>query len=99
MNPFTVLNIERHASNKEIIQAATQGLRDKKYSAKELAQAQKILLDPVSRACQAFLYFPDLDDLKERIFLQIKEETLKHPHPSDPAQLTCLRLFEKDHEH
>ena len=98
MNPFKVLNIERHASNKEILQAATQGLRDKKYSAKDLAQAQKLLLDPVSRACQAFLYFPDLDDLKERILLQIKEETPRLPLPSDPAQLTWLSLFEKDHE-
>ncbi len=98
MNPFKVLNIERHASNKEIIQAAAQGLRDKTYSAKQLAQAQKLLMDPISRACQTFLYFPDLEDLKEKILVQIKEAPPRHPHPADPAQLIWLSLFEKDHE-
>jgi hypothetical protein len=104
MNPFKVLNINRHVLNKEIIQAAALGMREKKYSAREIAQAQKMLLDPVTRACQEFLYFVDLTDAKERLVQRINEnqEALEGPEDleiSDGSQLRCLTLFEKNHDH
>ncbi len=100
MNPFKLLNINRHALNKEIIQAAALGMREKKYSAREIAQAQKMLLDPVTRACQEFLYFVDLTDAKERLVQRINEnqEALEDHEDleiSDGSQLRCLTLFEK----
>lgn len=100
MNPFNVLNINRHALNKEIIQAAALGMREKKYSAREIAQAQKMLLDPVTRACQEFLYFVDLTDAKERL-VQRLNETQEAPEDQgnleiqNGSQLKCLTLFEK----
>ncbi len=101
MNPFTVLNVNRYASNKEIIHAAALGMRNKKHSAKELAQAQKMLLDPVSRACQEFLHFADLKDSKARLFQKITENSIhfEGPGKSDNSQLKRLNNFEQDHEH
>jgi len=103
MNPFKVLNINRHAVNKDIIQAAALGMREKKYSAREIAQAQKMLLDPVTRACQEFLYFVDLTDAKARLVQRINENQEAPEAPeapedleiSDGSQLRCLTLFEK----
>ena len=101
MNPFKVLNINRHALNKEIIQAAAKGMREKKYSAKEIAQAQKMLIDPVSRACQEFLYFVDLTQPKERLGKQVIEssQSLEGLEISDSSQLKCLTVFDKNHDH
>ncbi len=103
MNPFKVLNINRHAVNKDIIQAAALGMREKKYSAREIAQAQKMLLDPVTRACQEFLYFIDLTDAKARLIQRINENQKAPEDPENPvdleisdgSQLRCLTLFEK----
>ena len=99
MNPFKVLNINRYASNREIILAVALGMREKKYSVKELAKAQKMLLDPVSRACQEFLHFIDLADAKAKLIREIIEKTeiLDNPETSDPPQLKCLTIFEKNH--
>ncbi len=46
MNPFKILEIDEKATKREIIVAAAKALRDRKYSAKEIAQAQKTLLNP-----------------------------------------------------
>ena len=99
MNPFKILNIKRDASNKEIICAAAIAMRDRQYSAKEIAQAQKMLLDPVSRACHEFLHFIDLADAKAKLIREITEKTeiLDNPETSDPPQLKCLTIFEKNH--
>jgi hypothetical protein len=101
MNPFKVLNINKHASSREIIQAAALSMRDKKYSVKEIAQAQKMLLDPVSRACQEFLHFIDLSDTKSGLIQKIKEnsEYFDKSGKSDNSQLRRLSIFEKDHGH
>lgn len=74
MNPFNVLDLKNASvSNREIIQAAALGLREKKYSATEVARAQKLLLDPVSRSCQEFLWFIDLTDPKKKVMEKIVE--------------------------
>jgi hypothetical protein len=99
MNPFKVLNIDRHASNKEIIKAAALGMRDKKHSAKQIAQAQKMLFDPVSRGCQEFLHLIDLTDAKERLLQKIIREAgaVDKPVTSACPQLERLTIFEKNH--
>lgn len=76
-------------------------MREKKYSAKEIAQAQKMLLDPVSRACQEFLYFVDLARTKERLLQQVIEspEGLEDLEISDGAQLKYLTVFDKNYDH
>ena len=90
MNPFKVLNIDGNVSKKEIVQALAVGLREKKYSAKELAQAQKMLLDPDSRAVKQFLHLIDLEPLKAQLDIRrpagLGQEDVSH--------LTRLDIFD-----
>jgi len=89
MDPYRLLGIDKDVSNKEIIQAAALQMRQKQYSAKEIALAQKLLLDPISRGCQAFLYHIDFNGIRERL-----PHTLETPAPSFNAP--CLTLFDDD---
>ena len=66
MNPYKILNIDHRASKHEIISAAALALRERKYSGREIAEAQKELLDPVSKAAHDFLQFMDLSPLMVR---------------------------------
>ena len=68
MNPYKILDIENTASKQEIIQAAARALREKKYSAREIASAQKALMNPVSRDAYEFMCVIALKDLKERLY-------------------------------
>ena len=67
MNPYKILDIDRSADKKAIIQAAALALRERRFSAKEVAIAQKELLNSVSRAVHDFLQFIDLLQLKRPI--------------------------------
>lgn len=58
MNPNKVLNLAPGAGKKEILMAVARAMREKKFSAKEIAIAQKQLLNPVKRI---ELLFEDLD--------------------------------------
>ncbi len=60
MNPYAVLNIDRNASKREIIAAATLAMRKRDYSGQEIAIAQKELIDPVLKAVHDFIQFLDL---------------------------------------
>lgn len=98
MNPYTVLGIHKDASNREIILAATLEMRKKQWSAKEIAQAQKMLLDPVSRSSREFLHWIDFDGIKERL-LHTLEETAspeKANCASPDFDAPCLTLFDDD---
>lgn len=68
MNPYKILDIAKTASKQEIIQAAARALREKKYSAREIASAQKALMNTVSRAAYEFMCVIELKDLKERLY-------------------------------
>lgn len=61
MNPYKILNIDRKADKKGIIQAAASALRERRFSAREVALAQKELLDPASRSVHDFLHFLDVE--------------------------------------
>ena len=80
MNPFKVLNIDPDSSKPEIIRAVALGMRERKYSAHELARAQKMLLDPVSAAVQTFLHCIDLGPFKAQL-------DIKDPDPVDRVQM------------
>jgi len=86
-NPYSILDIGKEASNQEIIRAAALQMRQKRFCAKEIAQAQKMLLDPVSRGCQEFLYHFDFKGLEERLCRPLE---IKPPEFDAP----CLTLFD-----
>lgn len=94
MNPFTILGVTRKASHKEIIQAVGQAMRSRQYSAQTIARAQKMLLDPESRACQAFLHFIDLQDIKNGLMQEMAGicEQIEQQH--DPVNIPLEYLAE-----
>ena len=91
MNPYKVLDIEKTASKQEIIQATARALREKKYSAREIASAQKALMNTVSRDAHKFLHFIELKDLKERLYPNRPQVGNKKPcleyHPVGEKEL------------
>lgn len=89
MNPYSLLDIDKDASNKEIIRAAALQMRQKRFGAKEIAQAQKMLLDPVSRKCQEFLYYFDFKEMAERLSRPLERVSPEFDAP-------CLTLFDDD---
>jgi hypothetical protein len=99
MNPYKVLSVDKNVSNKEVIQAVALAMRSRKYSTKEIAQAQQMLLDPVSRGCHKFLYFIDLGNAKDSLIQEIKNtaEACRKSEMDDGFSLEYLPLFENNH--
>ena len=69
MNPYKVLNVDCRVAKREIIQAAALALRERKFFGRDVALAQKQLLDPISRATHEFLHFIDVKPLLDKIDL------------------------------
>ncbi|MCD4818508.1 MAG: hypothetical protein K8S23_07430 [Candidatus Cloacimonetes bacterium] len=57
MNPFRILEIELTAESPEIMKAVVTVLKKKKYSARQIAEAQKILLHPQKRIYATATHF------------------------------------------
>ena len=100
MNPYKVLSVDKNVSNKEVIQAVALAMRARKYSTKEIAQAQQMLLDPVNRACHEFLYVVDLDNAKRNLLQEIKNtaDVCHNSDVDDGVSLEYLSLFEDSHD-
>ena len=99
MNPYAVLGIDKDASNKEIIQAAALGMRQRRHDAKTIAQAQKKLLDPVSRACWTFIHFFDFEDAQKRLERELDEILTAYDNTEgdDGFGAPCLGIFDGHH--
>ena len=63
MNPYTVLGLSADANAQEILLAATKALREKKYSARQIAEARQELMNPELRPLLDFICFVDLAPL------------------------------------
>ncbi len=89
MNPYKVLNVDCRASKREIIQSAALALRERKFSGRDVALAQKQLLNPISRATHEFLHFIDVKPLLDKVDLcKQKEQRV--------ADLNRLPIFDED---
>jgi len=100
MNPFTILGVTPQATHKEIIQAVGQAMRARQYSARTIARAQKLLLDPESRACQSFLHVIDLKDARNdlmRDMTGICDQILRQ-HDPETTPLQYLTDIEMTHD-
>ena len=60
MDPFVILDLEEGAGKAQILKQVPQALRDKRYDAKTIAEAQKELFDPLTRALAEFRYRIDI---------------------------------------
>ncbi len=67
MNPFKILKIGHGASKPEIIRAAALAMREKKFSGRDVALAQKCLMNPISRITCEFTYLFDTKPLRDRL--------------------------------
>ncbi len=82
MNPYKVLDVKRGAGKSDIIQAAARAMREKIYTVKEIAIAQKALMSTISKAAHEFLDFIDVKTLQGQLNL------------SQPAELTTESYLE-----
>ena len=87
MNPYKILNIGADAEKREIIQAAALALRQRHSSAREVAIAQREILDPVSNAAHQFLQFVDLKPF-------MKSVRLERPESPELSDLKRLPVFD-----
>ena len=88
MNPYEILNIDAGAEKRDIVQAAALALRQRRYSAREVAMAQRELLDPVSSAVHQFLQVVDLKPFLKRV-------TLECPEAPRLSHLKRLSIFDE----
>ncbi len=89
MNPYKVLHLDFRATKQEIIQAAALALRERQFSGRDVALAQKKLLNPISRATHEFIHFIDVKPLLNKVDLcQQNEQRV--------ADLNRLSVFDED---
>ena len=59
MNPFRVLKIPKEATQQEIMRAVPLALQRKEFTAREVADAQKELMNPRTRKVAEFVFLLD----------------------------------------
>ncbi|MDM8553803.1 hypothetical protein QUF75_03630 [Desulfococcaceae bacterium HSG7] len=89
MNPYKILNINSNVTQADIILSVTTAMRERKYSAGEIARAQKELLNPVSKAAHAFIQFLDIEPL-------LTDIDLTPPKLTPPDTIERLSLFDEN---
>ncbi|HHC24776.1 MAG TPA: hypothetical protein ENK58_05085 [Desulfobacterales bacterium] len=73
MNPYEVLNIEQGVTKQDILRAVTLAMRERKYSSREIALAQKTLMASVSNASEEFIRFIDVKSLLDQLDMTLPE--------------------------
>ena len=56
-SPFEILDIKPSANKKEILQHVVLAMKKRQFDTKSIAEAQKILFNPLLRAVEEFQYF------------------------------------------
>ena len=75
-NPYKILNLSQDATNSEIVKAQIPALKSRKYSMKEITEAQSTLRKPSTRLAADFT-FPILDTEKiEPVISSIKSKSI-----------------------
>ena len=58
-DPFSLLDVDKAADKRQILNRVAVAMRGRRYDAKQIAEAQKELFDPVARAAAEFSHFID----------------------------------------
>ncbi len=58
-DPFSLLGVTKAADKRQILSRVAVVMRERRYDAKQIAEAQKELFDPVTRAAAEFSHFID----------------------------------------
>lgn len=92
-NPYQILAVHQDASKEEIhkafVRAQVENIKSKKYSGKEIMEAQKQLMNPEKRLVADFL-FPS--KLKSKRLKQIANDSLNIPEDFNQHTLNEDRL-------
>ena len=83
MNPYRLLNISPQASAREIVQASARALRENKHSARDIAEARKELMNPVTKRLLDFLYTVDAEPLLKDVHNGLNELQKDGMSPSE----------------
>ena len=89
MDPYKVLDVDSNATKREIIQAAALALRQRRFSGKEVAVAQKLLLDSISKKVHEFIHFIDVKPILDQL-------DVTRPKEKRVFQLKYLAAFDDD---
>lgn len=88
LNPFKVLAVRPAATQQEIVLAVVHALRKREYSAKEIADAQKELMNPQLRKAAEFVYTMNLPP-------GTMEFSARDLAAEDADELAALSCFDK----
>ncbi len=88
MNLYKILDIDAGIEKRDIVRAAALALRKRQYSAREIAMAQRDLLDPISGAAHQYLQFMDLKPF-------MKTVTFERPEAPQLSDLKRLSIFDE----
>ena len=83
-DPFTLLNVDKAASKKIILQQVAAAMRSRQYEAKRIAEAQKLLFNSVARAAEEFKHCLDIEPCLGSF----------HPEQSAPADAPEIELLD-----
>ena len=72
MNPYKILDLDPGASKRDIIQAAATAMRKKEYTGKEVAEAQRELMNPISRAAHEFIDLMDVVPFLNQLDVKVR---------------------------
>jgi hypothetical protein len=64
IDPFALLSVDKTATKQEILARVAVALRERHHDAKFIAEAQKELFNPVSRAAAEFTHIIDTSEFR-----------------------------------
>lgn len=73
MNPYKILDVEKEATKQNIMRAVTVAMRKREHSSRDIALAQKKLMDNISRGAEEFICFIDVKPFLEQLELMLPE--------------------------
>ncbi|MFH1077363.1 MAG: hypothetical protein V1753_11145 [Pseudomonadota bacterium] len=86
MNPYKILDIDRNPTKHDIVIATARALREKKYTSREIALAQKELMNPISKTVNEFLCFINIKPFTNNL-------NLSQPDVKIVPELEYLPIF------
>lgn len=96
MNPYRVLQISPQAGQAEILQAVTRSLQRKEFTAREIMDAQKELMNPQTRKIAEFLYlFHYQPEQGLKNLTSPEHQETNYPAESNISEMPLIHAFDK----
>ncbi len=95
MDPFRILNIPLKADSSAIMKAVVVALKKKEYSTREIAEAQKKLLNPLKRIyfTSNRIFFEPIENEMRQQPKTIKKSKIEHPTTSKKENFVSQDIF------